>query len=252
MANGAQTSSVFDAAMTAWRDALAARERMPTLFWTAIAIAAVLSFLFFGLAFLLGPGFLSSLVILLLSIAQGFFLTPLAIAVHRFVLLGEVNDSYNLDTQSPRFQKFFTFLAGISLIEAIPSFVRELLWGFLGAILALILAIAVAVIVTRNVILFPAVAVDAAGADWRNAMGDTEGHSWRVFFILLCISLPIAIVGVILIAIFAFIPLIGWIIAAAIRGAITVAIVASFAAAASRLYSQYANKLGRPATLAST
>ncbi|HLW90461.1 MAG TPA: hypothetical protein VKS78_04055 [Roseiarcus sp.] len=250
MANGAETS-IIDAAMTACKDALAARERMPTLFWIAIAIVAALSLVFFGIAFSIGPGFLSSLVILILSIVQGFFLTPLAIAVHRFVLLGESNDSYNLDPQSPRFQKFFTFLAGIFFIEAIPQFFRELLWGPIGGVVGLVLAIVVAVIVTRNVILFPAVAVDAPGADWPNAMADTQGHSWRVFFILLCIALPLGIAGGILMAVFAFIPIIGWVIIALIRGALTVAIVASFAAAASHLYAAYANQLGRPSGLPS-
>jgi hypothetical protein len=51
-------------------------------------------------------------------------------------------------------------------------------------------------------------------------------------------------------AIFFLIPIIGWIIAVAIQAAFGVFIVAATAAAASRLYVDYANQLGRPTSLA--
>jgi hypothetical protein len=257
MANGTQTSAI-SAAMTAWQDALAARERMPNLFLIAIIAIAVLNLVYFGLLLvgvIFGPGLLALIIGLIYAAAQGFLLTPLAIAVHRFLLLGEATDGYKLDTQDPRFMKFFTFLAGLAVVMLIPRLIGELLSppmdpSTFGRLIAFVLSIVAVIILVRNVILFPAVAVDAPGADWRNAMADTKGHSWRVFFILFCVIVPPAIVVAILLAIFFLIPIIGWIIAVAIQAAFGVFIVAATAAAASRLYVDYANQLGRPTSLA--
>src|SRR4051812_3989344 len=40
------------------------------------------------------------------------------------------------------------------------------------------------VIAIRTILLFPAVAVDAPGANWRQAMADTAGHAWDILFIM--------------------------------------------------------------------
>ncbi len=254
MANGAQTS-IVNAAVAAWQDALALRGRAPNLFLMAIAALAALNVVYFVLLFGLfsiGPSIFGFIIGLIYAVAEGFLLTPLAIAAHRFLLLGEVNDSYRLDTQDPRFMKFFTFLGGLAVVLFVPRLVGDLFSSPYGAsgfgrLVGLILSVVAAVILVRNVILFPAVAVDAPGADWRNAMADSKGHSWRIFFILLCVTVPAGIVAAILMAIFFLLPLIGWIIVAAIQAAFGVFIVAATAAAASRLYVDYAQQLGRPA-----
>jgi hypothetical protein len=242
---------IFESAMTAWRDALAARERMPMLFVIAFAVVVALDVVLFILGVLAGPGFFFSVLTLIYSIAQGFFLAPLAIAVHRFVLLGEVRDGYRLDPQDGRFQRFFTFSAALAVVLAFPHVVGHLLSGpfgpsFLGSLIQLILSICAIIVMIRNVILFPAVAIDAPGADWRNAMEDTKGHSWSVFLILLCVILPLAVVATVLVLIFALIPLIGWIAVLLIQSALAVFAVAATAAAASRMYTAYAGQLGRP------
>jgi hypothetical protein len=257
MANGAQTS-VISAAMTAWQDALAARERMPNMFLIAIIAVVVLNLVYFGLAivgFFFGSGLLASLIALIYAGVQALLLTPLAIAVHRFLLLSEINDNYRVDTQDPRFMKFLTFLAGLFVISFIPHLLRALLSSpmgpsIFGGFIGLVVGIIVAIISVRILIVFPAVAVDAPGAEWQNAMTDTKGHSWRVFFIMLCAILPAAIVVSILMMICFLIPLIGWIVGVAIQSAFAVFVVAATASAASRLYAEYANLLGRPSGLA--
>lgn len=258
MANGGQTS-IIGAAIAAWQDALAARQRLPTLFLMAVVAIAILDLVYFGLivaSAFAGAGLLAFLIGLAYAAAQGFLLTPLAIAVHRFLLLGEVRDNYRLDLQDPRFMKFFTFLAGLAIVMFVPRLIGGLFsvptgHSAFGGLVSFVLSIVAAVILVRNVILFPAVAVDAPGADWRNAMADTKGHSWRVFFVLLCVILPPAIVVAIALAILFVIPLIGWIIAIAIQAAFGVFGVAATAAAASRLYAEYAQQLGRPLGVAS-
>jgi hypothetical protein len=251
MAIGAETT-VLSAAMSAWREALAARERMPNLFWTAMAGIAILNIVYFALTVMtFEPGLVSLLIGLAYAIVHGLLLTPLAIAVHRFVLLNETMSAYKLDTRDPRFVRFFTFLAGLAVVMLIPRLIGDLFGPFLGGrLVSLILSIVAAIILVRNVILFPAVAVDAPGADWRNAMADTKGHSWRVFFILLCVTLPPAIVVSIVLMVLFAIPIVGWVIAVAVQAAFVALAVAAMAAAASRLYVDYANALGRPMGLA--
>jgi hypothetical protein len=52
-------------------------------------------------------------------------------------------------------------------------------------------AVVVAVVTLRTVILFPAIAIDAPGVGWLNAMADSKGHTWRVLFTFLLASFPL-------------------------------------------------------------
>jgi hypothetical protein len=237
---------VIETAMQGWRDAAAAREKMPMLVWTAIAVLIALSILN---ALIGGLGIFSFIVQVVFVVAQALALTPLAIAVHRFVLLGEAQDRYDFAPGDARFQKFFLFTIALEVLGAIPqiiAFLFAIVAPFLAPIVLLILAIGAAIVGVRTAILFPSIAVDAPGADWRNAMADAKGHSWRIFFVLFCVALPAVVVELVLIAIFSWMWLLATIVAALIVPVITVFLVAAVAAAASRLYAAYANQLGRP------
>src|SRR6266851_10049765 len=95
--------SIVQWAITAWRDALAAFQQMPGV----LGIAALASFavnlvtlpvlLYQGKS--LGGDVASTIVMLL----DGFVVTPAAIAVHRFVLLGECATNYRLEPSEQRF-----------------------------------------------------------------------------------------------------------------------------------------------------
>jgi len=101
---------IIETALQGWRDAAAAREKMPTLFWIAIAIMIALAILHVLLG---GLSFFSFIVSVIFGLAQALALTPLAIAVHRFVLLDEARDAYDFAPGDPRFQKFFLFTIGL-------------------------------------------------------------------------------------------------------------------------------------------
>jgi hypothetical protein len=240
--------SIIDTAIQSWRDAASAREKMPNLFWIAIGILialGILNQLIGGYLFIVGG--------IVFSIAQALALTPLAIAVHRFILLGEARDSYDFAPGDPRFQKFFVFTIALEILTALPSIVAlplAFIAPFLYSLVALVLAILAAIVAVRNVMLFPSIAVDSAGADWRNAMADSKGHSWRIFFVLLCTVLPAVVLEAILVALFAWVGVLHFVVFALIIPAITVFVIAAAAAAASRLFSAYANQLGRPSNLA--
>jgi hypothetical protein len=240
--------SIIDTAMQSWRDAASAREKMPNLFWTAIGILIAL-----GILHQLIGGFLLVVGAIVFSIAQALALTPLAISVHRFVLLGEARDSYDFAPGDPRFQKFLVFTIALEILGAMPSIIAlPLLFiaPFLYSLVVLVLGILAAIVAVRNVMLFPSIAVDSTGADWSNAMADSKGHSWRIFLVLLCTILPALILEAILVALFSWVWVLHVIVFALIIPIITIFAIAAAAAAASRLFSAYANQLGRPSNLA--
>lgn len=114
--------------------------------------------------------------------------------------------------------------------------------------LAVVLFVVAVIAAIRMLILFPAVAVDAPGAGWRNAVDDTKGHTWRVFFIVLLTSMPFTVLSTPLTFLRA--PpgpgLAGGVVWAVAETTLSVLGIAALAAVASRLYRAFSVRLGRP------
>lgn len=132
----------------------------------------------------------------IVSSAQAFLLTPFLIAAYRFVVLREVTTRYELTPRTHRFHIFFLWSVAVSLLYWVPMFAFSRLFDrlplpLLVAIL-LIVGVVLIAISLRAIILFPALAVDAPAATWGNAIADTKGNTWRIFFIVLLSGLPIA------------------------------------------------------------
>jgi hypothetical protein len=218
---------------------------MPMLFWIAGAVVIGLGILHV----IVGDGLILSLIF---AIAQAAALTPLAIGVHRFVLLGEARDGYDFAFNDPRFQKFLMYIIALEVLGELPHIVAlpfALVAGFLYSLVLLVLAVIAAIISVRCMILFAAIAVDAPGADWRNAIADSKGHSWRIFLVMLCTTAPAIIVAAIVTAILGFSLLTAALAIGVIIPAIFVALTAALAAAVSRLFAAYSSQLGRPGNL---
>jgi hypothetical protein len=240
---------IVDTAIQGWRDAVAAREKMPTLFWVAIAAMIGLGLLRFLLGVWVLPPLVNSVIF---ALAEALALTPFAIAIHRFVLLDEAHDTYDFAPDDPRFQKFVVYAVALAILSLVPSFIGDL-FGFVSVFLAsivrLALAIAAAIVLVRTMILFPSIAVDSSRAEWRNAMADTKGHSWNVFLVLLCVALPASVVAFVVLALFSASWLLGLVVAGFVVPVIKVFMVAATAAAVSRLFAAYADQLGQPTGL---
>jgi hypothetical protein len=262
MATDQTRPSIIGSAVTAWRDAFDAAGRMPVLFGIAmlgVLVLNVLSLPFIPAKPAEQAGVGLQLLGFIVGLAQGFLLTPVAIAVHRYVLLGELTGSYQVNPADLRFRRFFMFTVVVQLLMAMPGVVMSFARISSGAtaavigFVALVLLVIGAVISLRTLILFPAIAVDAPGAEWNNALRDTKGHSWRVFFIVLVVAIPVM-------AIYA--PLYWWLwypVGPGIMGTavlslgqslIGVLMISAYAAMASRLYQAFGSQLGRPPTLA--
>jgi hypothetical protein len=135
------------------------------------------------------------------SAVQSFFLTPVIIAIHRFIILDELTPRYALDPRQPRFMSFFGWLFALSAIGSLAFSLVEILpatgVSAIPAIALTIIALVVVLIVSmRLAILFPAIAVDARDANAFNALADSKGHVFDIFMIFLLALLPWAAIAI--------------------------------------------------------
>ncbi len=126
---------------------------------------------------------------------RALLLTPIVIAIHRFVILGEVTTGYGLDVRAPAFRLFFIWLFVLKVLAGLPYELLGVLqtrdnplWGTTTALLVrLIVVIAVAL---RLTVLFPAIAVQTPGATAAHAFADTKGQALRLFAVFVLALLP--------------------------------------------------------------
>src|SRR6266849_8096343 len=103
MASDTQPSTI-NIALVGWRDALRAIIQMMSVAGPAFLLTLI-SLAVYQLS--RGHSVATDIAMsLVLSIAQSLVLTPLAIAVHRYVLLDEVTRHYALNLADQRFQRF--------------------------------------------------------------------------------------------------------------------------------------------------
>jgi hypothetical protein len=266
--------SAIKIALAGWRDAWRAITQMmsvtgPAFLFTLMSEAA------YQLS--RGHSFAIDVVVFPVHwIVQSLVLTPLAIAVHRYVLLDEVTEHYALNPADQRFQRFFGLAIalqalwlsiGIWLIighfvfgapmfpgdPVTPEARENLGWIFLVSFAApFVTCFVIARVILSIAILFPAVATDAPGAGWRNARDDSEGHIGRIFcaFALGFVPvLPLDAVDEFILAPHGSHPAFQT-IGVVLRSAKSVLIVSVFASIASTFYAALGRRLNRRAPMA--
>jgi len=189
-------------------------------------------------------------------------LAPFLIAIHRFVLLGETTRRYAIDLASPRFQLFAGWLVVVGMLASIPSLLifattpmapiyytgRPPSPDLAQVLMLLAVLIAVFVVVARMAILFPAVAVDAPGAIWQNAIADTRGHTWYVVLAPLIPAIPLLLLfaaAIFLVRLTMPRPLPGLTMELALRLGMYIVPLAQAAVVAARLYQVLGDRLNR-------
>ncbi len=238
---------------TAYRDGWNAISAMPALAAAALVITLAISVLEYALplrALVLTS--LGALLTFLFSIARDFLIAPVMIAVHRFIVLGDVTQRYVLAPHQRRFQLFFGWLLALTTVISLLSLAITTFVGLPFGILVgfeFVAGVALVVVMLRLMILFPAVAVDAPGATAANAWADSKGHAWRMFLIIVLTSLPALVV------IIAFMPIVGIdprtgsgpgaIAGLAFNGVANVFLIVVYVAIASRLFQALADRLIR-------
>ena len=124
-----------------------------------------------------------------------FLLTPILIAIHRFIILDEIAKTYAVPLGEPAFRRFFAWLFAFKVLAGFPL-------DFLGALQALnvtltastigfvaTLVVALALMV-RLSILPPAIAVEAPDTRLASALEDTKGSALRIFAIFFVAIIP--------------------------------------------------------------
>lgn len=236
---------VFASAKLAWRDVFRVVADMPTVMWAAliVGLAYALVDIVLGHGMSHVPSTLGGLLAqAVMSVALAFFLTPLYLAIHRYIILGEITRGYSLAVEQPRFQRFFLCTLAIYALSQVPGLLRLFGHGGFTVAATFALTFVVAFISLRLIVLFPAIAVDAPGASFRNAFDDTRGCFWRIFGIVIVAMLPV------------FVILVGVLISLGplsapgrlIEGVVNMLSLALAIAIASRLYLRLSDRLGRP------
>jgi hypothetical protein len=138
---------------------------------------------------------------------QYFCVVPVMIAIHRFIVRGDVTRSYTVDLTDRTFVLFFAWTMAISVLFSLALAFGETLitYGRTGAISpfaalipVLITLIAVFWLALRLIVLFPAIAVGAPGAKAGNAFADTNGYILRLTAIFLLAFIPLIAVAVLI------------------------------------------------------
>jgi hypothetical protein len=150
-----------------------------------------------------GPVF-GTLTDIIQNAVQYFCLTPIMIAIHRFVIRGDITRSYTVDLGDPAFLRFFAWTIALSILFSLIFGALELLSIKAAAahmplltIGASMAAFAAAVwTMLRLIILFPAIAVGAKGASPGHALAATKGYGGRLFAIFVLGFIPPSAVGI--------------------------------------------------------
>ena len=110
-------------------------------------------------------------------------LTPVVIAIHRFVIQGIITSDYTLPLGDPVYRKVFVWLFALKVLSGLPfdllGAMQMLGWPLwastLGFFVALVAAIGLSL---RLTILLPALAVQAPGAMASHALADSKGRGF--------------------------------------------------------------------------
>lgn len=122
--------------------------------------------------------------------------TPMIVATHRLVILGEVAGLSARELFGPRFLHFFSLSLVYQAMFIVVGF-PTIVFGYTAAAVVpmYILLFVGCWLAMRIIIVFPAAAVDAPGTSLRNAFEDTRGEAWGIFLALLWIALPLGVAG---------------------------------------------------------
>jgi hypothetical protein len=104
------------------------------------------------------------------------------------------------------------------------------------------------IVVQHFLVLFPAIAVDAPGTTWQNAVSDTRRHRWFVLVVTILPFIPVGLLAAAVIPLLRVGPgtLIGLIANMMLLGVMLLVVVTLGAVSASRLYQIIGHRLNMP------
>ena len=216
----------------------------------------------------LADGYLGKILLKEAIELSGFALiVPFLISLHRYIILGETTHTYEFITQWPRVSRFAGWLLVFGLAASVPWLIQIINVVTQPAVVyytgptppesvdviskrtVVMIVVTLFVVVTRLMIVLPAIATDARGASLRNAFADTQGHAGYVtgatFLSLLPLAIPFVLFLFLMRQLFNSWALFYLVLTITSFIAITLA-----AAIASRLYLALGDRLNRPSVSA--
>lgn len=189
---------------------------------------------------------------LLLAVVEAVILAVWMIAIQRFLLLSERPSRAGLTAQPRRVLHYASFLAiplvitrvYSILLLAFQSMEVTVDWQLaFGQALQFTLAILPFLLLCLMAILFPAIALDAKAATFRNAYADSRRGLWRILLVQFVTYLPFLILqGIVLSAMKGG----SMQIAGGMVAFLSVASMAAYAACCTHVYRGYAHALASP------
>jgi hypothetical protein len=184
--------SITRIALDSWRLGLRAITAMPRLSGTAFLSLLVcqitIDYFFTDPESGISSGFASFLV----NVLRTVIVASVLIAVHRFVILGEVADRpiWIVPATYRRFVGWLLLLSVVWLPAAAIQALTGLLHPLLNALISFLFLTFAMVVILRLMLLLPALAVATPAANWRNAWNDSRGHAWKFLGAQLLSCLP--------------------------------------------------------------
>jgi hypothetical protein len=245
------------------------------VFWAMPNVALVAFTIFLGLDALgLWAQGEHPFLVFVVKLLGTIFLSLYSITVHRFVILGDVAAHYPF-AFGRRGRRFvvagflLTLLAIAPMLIGLPlilvvryaAMLSALSWVLAAAVVTMI--IAMWIVLARLSVMFPAIAVDAPGASWVNALADTKGYAFRIFMTYVVgILLFLLAVGLAMLLVWGGATIVGVVTSSSTgavvarvgvhvgMAALSVLYVTFFVALASRIFQTVADRLAMPASAA--
>jgi hypothetical protein len=181
------------AAYRDWRRAVVAlRALVPSAFFILVALSAADEFVPHSLW---GENLTGHALDLVDNALWALLLTPVVIAVHRFVIQDVITPAYTLPLGDAAYQKFFIWLFALKVLSGLPfdllGIMQALGWPLWASTFGLVVALIAAIgLSLRLTVLLPALAVQAPDATAAHAFADGKGQALRLFLIFFLALVP--------------------------------------------------------------
>jgi hypothetical protein len=195
-----------------WASALTGVFHMPML-----SVSAGIGLVLMGLAdSWLFPGHIATLLghntdalhllvlvghMLLVAAVSSLITAPLAVAIHRFVLLGESDDRF-FWLWRPEVRPFYLWVLLFNVLALLPElcqFLSAPLLPGLATTLGLVADVIVTVVSVRVMMIFPATAVNSMRATLKDCLCISRGHFWYFLGVLALVLMPVLIIFMLMI-----------------------------------------------------
>jgi uncharacterized membrane protein YhaH (DUF805 family) len=138
---------------------------------------------------------------LLVAAVSSLITAPLAVAIHRFVLLGERDDRF-FWAWRPEVRRFYLWVLLFNVLALLPELCQFLTTGLSPGLVAALGFVGDVVVIffsVRVMMIFPATAVNSLRATVKECLRISRGHFWYFFGVLSLVMMPVFVIFMLMI-----------------------------------------------------